>query len=408
MSFGLPGIFLAGLLTFLSPCVLPLVPLYLSFLAGVSLTQLREAGRGVRRPWGVALAFSLGLGTVFVALGMAATAVGGALSEYRSGLLQFGGLALFLLGLKQLGLIRIPWLDGEARPLLGRVRRGGSLVGGFLFGAAFALGWTPCIGPVLGAVLTYTASSTSEPAMGALYLGTYAAGLSVPLLLVAAAAPLALRWMERAKRHLRKVEVATGVLLAGLGVLLFTDSLGMLVPSPEAVDVPAAVAEVNGPSSPATSTASSEAACTSEGGGEGACALPEAGFVPATGGPSVLERLKRPTMVEFVSHSCPVCQRMEPVVALAEQHCAGEGVDVLRLDVGTPEGRQAAARHGIRGVPTFLFLDGAGQEVARRVGEQSLTSLREGLESIAGTRCAGLLPSGASGFPSASDGGAGS
>ncbi|WP_257455656.1 cytochrome c biogenesis CcdA family protein [Archangium lipolyticum] len=146
MSLGLPGIFLAGLLTFLSPCVLPLVPLYLSFLAGVSLSQLREAGSGVRRPWGVALAFSLGLGSVFVALGMAATAVGGALAEHRSGLLQFGGLALFLLGLKQLGLIRIPWLEGEARPLLGRV--------------------------------TYTASSTSEPAMGALYLGTYAAGLS--------------------------------------------------------------------------------------------------------------------------------------------------------------------------------------------------------------------------------------
>ncbi|WNG58508.1 cytochrome c biogenesis protein/thioredoxin [Archangium gephyra] len=392
MSLGLPGIFLAGLLTFLSPCVLPLIPLYLSFLAGVSLSQLQEERSGVRRPWGVALAFSLGLGTVFVALGMAATAVGGALAEHRSGLLQFGGLALFLLGLKQLGLIRIPWLEGEARPLLGRVRRGGSLLGAFLFGAAFALGWTPCIGPVLGAVLTYTASSTSEPAMGALYLGTYAAGLSVPLLLVAAAAPLALRWMDRAKRHLRKFEVATGVLLAGLGVLLFTDSLGLLVPSAERVEAPAAVADAD--SSPVT-----EAACTSEAAGEGACALPEEGFVPSARGPSALDRVERPTMVEFVSRSCPVCQRMAPVVALAEQHCAGEGVDVLRLDVGTAEGRQAAARHGIRGVPTFLFLDAAGQEVARRVGEQSLTSLRQGLESIAGVHCAGLLPPGARGFP---------
>lgn len=401
MSLGISGIFLAGLLTFLSPCVLPLVPLYLSFLAGVSLSQLREEGSGVRRPWGVALAFSLGLGTVFVALGMAATAVGGVLAEHRSGLLQFGGLALFLLGIKQLGLIRVPWLDGEARPLLGRVRRGGSLVGGFLFGAAFALGWTPCIGPVLGAVLTYTASSTSEPAMGALYLGTYAAGLSVPMLLVAAAAPLALRWMERAKRHLRKFEVATGVLLAGLGVLLFTDSLGVLVPSAEVVEAPAAVVEAH--PSPVT-----EAACTSGVSGEGACALPEEEVVPSTSGPSALARVERPTMLEFVSRSCPVCQRMEPVVALAEQHCAGEGVDVLRLDVGTAEGRQAAARHGIRGVPTFLFLDAAGQEVVRRVGEQSLTTLRQGLESIAGVRCAGLLPPGAAGFPPASDGGAGS
>ncbi|MCY1036077.1 thioredoxin domain-containing protein [Corallococcus sp. BB11-1] len=399
MSLGLPGIFLAGLLTFLSPCVLPLVPLYLSFLAGESVSRLKEAGRGVRRPWGVALAFSLGLGTVFVALGMAATAVGGALAEYRSWLLHLGGLALFLLGLKQLGLIRIPWLEGESRPLLGRVRRGGNLLGGFFFGAAFALGWTPCIGPVLGAVLTYTASSTSEPAMGALYLGTYAAGLSAPLLLVATAAPLALRWLERAKRHLRKVEVATGVLLAGLGVLLFTDSLGLLVPPTEAVETSVAVAKAR-----ASSVAG--AACTTESGGEGACALPEEGFVPPISGPSALDRLERPTMVEFVSRSCPVCQRMEPVVALAEQHCTGAGVEVLHLDVGTAEGRQAAARHGIRGVPTFVFLDGAGQEVARRVGEQSLTSLRDGLESITGVRCAGIFSPGAPGLPPRSDAGA--
>ncbi|MBZ4330157.1 co-chaperone YbbN [Corallococcus sp. AS-1-12] len=113
-------------------------------------------------------------------------------------------------------------------------------------------------------------------------------------------------------------------------------------------------------------------------------------------------------MVEFVSRGCPVCQRMEPVVALAGHHCAGQGVGVLRLDVGTAEGRQAAARYGIRGVPTFVFLDGAGQEVARRVGEQSLTSLREGLESIAGIRCAGLLLPGAPHAQPASGGGSGS
>jgi len=387
MSLGLPGIFLAGLLTFLSPCVLPLIPLYLSFLAGVSLAQLREGGGGARRPWGVALAFSLGLGSVFVVLGMAATVMGGVLAGHRSGLLQLGGLMLFLMGLKQLGVIQIPWMDGEVRPLLGRVRQGGSLLGAFFFGAAFALGWTPCIGPVLGGVLTYTASSTSEPLLGALYLGTYAAGLSVPLLLVAAAAPVALRWMERMKRHLRKVEVATGVLLAGLGMLLFTDSLDLLVPSAEGGAAPVAVIERRASSSPTAS----EMACTSEAGGAGACALPEEGG-PAFIGSSALARIERPTMVEFVSQSCPVCQRMAPTVSMAEQHCAGEGVDVLRLDVGTAAGRQAAAEYGIRGVPTFLFMDAAGREVARRVGEQSLASLQQGLESIAGVRCAGLFP----------------
>ncbi|WP_426752701.1 cytochrome c biogenesis protein CcdA [Myxococcus sp. Y35] len=406
MTLTLPGIFLAGLLTFLSPCVLPLVPLYLSYLAGVSLAQLREAGGGVRRPWGVAVAFSLGLSTVFVALGMAATTVGGALAEHRSGMLQFGGLALFLLGLKQMGLIQVPWLDRESRPWLGKVQRNGGLLGAFLFGAAFALGWTPCIGPVLGAVLTYTAASTSEPLTGALYLGTYAAGLSVPLLLVAAIAPLALRWLERAKRHLRKFEVATGVMLAGLGLLLFTDSLEVLVPSSGAQGAPVLVAEA--PASPAD-VAAPEAgvACTADAAGEGACALPEAPFIPSSSGASGRLAVERPTLVEFVSRSCPICERMEPVVALAEQHCKGAGVDVLRLDVGTVEGRLAAARHGIRGVPTFVFLDGSGQELSRRIGEQSLASLQEGLESIMGGRCAGLVLPGAPGLPSAPGGGAG-
>lgn len=399
MSLGLPGIFLAGLLTFLSPCILPLVPFYLSFLAGVSLSQLKETGGTARRPWGVALAFSLGLGTVFVALGMAATAVGGALSEHRTWLLRLGGVALFLLGLKQLGLIKLPWVDRESRPWLDRVRKGGSVAGAFLFGGAFALGWTPCIGPVLGAVLTYTAASTTEPLMGALYLGTYAAGLSVPLVLTAAIAPLALKWMERAKRHLRKFEMATGVLLVGVGALLFTDSLEKLVPSMQAVEVAAPAPRVE----PSSSSATAEAvACGAE--SEGACALPEQGFVPSSDAPSVLAGVKRPTMVEFVSQTCPVCQRMEPVVAMAAQVCSHEGVDVLRLDVGTPEGRQAANRHGVRGVPTFVFLDGAGQEVARRVGEQPLSSLREGLETLAGVRCAGLLPSG---VPTAPQGSAG-
>ncbi|WP_404823471.1 thioredoxin family protein [Myxococcus xanthus] len=92
--------------------------------------------------------------------------------------------------------------------------------------------------------------------------------------------------------------------------------------------------------------------------------------IPFFVGPSALARVERPTMVEFVSQGCPVCQRMEPTVALAEQHCSGEGVEVLRLDVGTAEGVQ----YGVRGVPTFLFLAAADQEMARRVGEQSLTS----------------------------------
>lgn len=395
MSLGIPGIFLAGLLTFLSPCVLPLIPLYLSFLAGTSLAQLRgEQGTPALRPWGVAVAFSLGLGTVFVALGMAASAVGGVLAQHRVGVLQLGGLLLFLFGLKQLGVIQVPWLDREERPLLQRVRKGGSVVSAYLFGAAFALGWTPCIGPVLGAVLTYTAASTSSAGTGALYLGTYALGLSVPLLAAAAAAPRVLRWMDRAKRHLRKFELVTGALLAVLGVLLFTDSLALITPSSEAPK-PAPMAATPTLTTATSGTAANAQACTSVVGGDGACALPEETFplAPPASGPSSLAQLQRPAMVEFVSQSCPVCRRMEPLVAQLERACAAQGrVDVLRVDVGTAEGRVTATHHGIRGVPTFLFLEAGGRERTRRVGEQSPGALQEGLEALGGSACASTAP----------------
>jgi cytochrome c-type biogenesis protein len=227
MTLDLPGVFAAGLLTFLSPCVLPLVPLYLALLAGASAREIR-AGARQGRLVATAVAFALGLAAVFVALGLAATAASRALSERRPALLAVGGVAIALLGLKQMGVLRLPFADRERRPLLERLRGGGSLGGAFAFGAAFALGWTPCVGPVLGAVLGYAASASSSPARGALLLGTYAAGLGAPLVAIAAMAPRALALLERVKPHLRKIELATGAVLVLFGALLATDRLSLV------------------------------------------------------------------------------------------------------------------------------------------------------------------------------------
>jgi cytochrome c-type biogenesis protein len=229
MHLDLLGIFVAGLLTFASPCVLPLVPVYLSVLAGASVDDLK-AGVRTARAVRAALAFALGLTLVFVGLGLAASSIGSALLAHRTLLLQVGGLLVLLFGLKALGVLRVPWLERDVRPMLSRHRGGASLVSAFVFGAAFALGWTPCIGPVLGSVLTYAASQSTSSLAGAGYLGAYAAGLSLPLLGVAALAPLALRWHRRLLPHLRKLEVATGVLLIGVGLLLNTDSLDLVIP----------------------------------------------------------------------------------------------------------------------------------------------------------------------------------
>jgi cytochrome c-type biogenesis protein len=372
MSFDLPGLYAAGVLTFLSPCVLPLAPLYLGLLAGTSVEEIRRGARPGRLV-AASAAFALGLGVVFVAMGLAATAAGRLLAEHRTALLRVGGAAVVVFGLKLLGVLHLPFLDRESRPLLARLRLGASLPSAFLFGAAFGLGWTPCIGPVLGAVLTFTASATSSPARGALYLGAYAAGLVTPLLLVAVAAPRALALLDRAKRHLRPLELATGLLLVGAGALLFTDRLALLVPP----SGPSAAARV-------ATRCATDAQATQ-------CAVPTAlAPAPPAGPPleAVLAAAAAPTpvVVELVSRSCPVCLRMEPVVAQARHRC-GRALRVEQRFVEDGDGAALVRRHAVRGVPTFLLLDAGGREVSRLVGEQPLAALERAMRELTGGRC---------------------
>ncbi|MGI5862469.1 MAG: cytochrome c biogenesis protein CcdA [Myxococcales bacterium] len=383
MNFDLLGIFAAGLLTFASPCILPLVPIYLALLAGASageLAQGRRAGRAVVS----AVGFAVGLSFVFVGLGMAATGMGRLLVAHRALLLQLGGLAVFLFGLKYLGVLHIPWLEREVRPWMGRKASGG-LLGGAVFGATFGLGWTPCIGPVLGSVLTFTATTATRPEIGALYLGAYALGLSLPLLTVAAVAPLALGWIKRLQRHLQKMQMATGAVLAIVGLLLLTDSLGALDPTNiAAARGPRAVPALAG------GTASAEGA---------ACGAPTAAFA-ACGPPSDAVEAESagaaqafaggPAMIAFVSGSCPICLRMAPIVAAAERGCAGHKVAVERIRVDAPGGRELARRYGVLGLPTFVFVDEFGNEVSRLVGEQSLAALEQTLSVLAGEDCEGF------------------
>jgi len=375
MNFSFPALFVAGLLTFLSPCVLPLVPIYLATLAGTSATALREGSRG-KGLFLSTVAFALGLSVVFVSLGLAASAVGRTLSGHRALVLQLSGLAIFLAGLKLMGFLHVPGLDREARPWLNSVRRGGSVLWPFLFGAAFALGWSPCVGPVLGSVLVF-ASTSGSPTKAALYLATYAFGLTLPLIIVSLVAPLALRLLDKAKRHLRVFELASGSLLAAMGILFITGNEAAIMSFPtKAADLAATPVATAPPSGPATCSAGV------------APAPPEPDIASA----AVAETEMVPTMVEFVSAGCPICQRMRPVVAAAELGCSSHGIRVRQLDVSTPAGRSAAAERGVMGVPTFLFLDSAGKEVARLVGQQPQEVLIQSLEVLAGEKCDGFRP----------------
>ncbi len=230
MSFdiGYLGAFLAGLLSFASPCVLPLVPPYLCYLAGVGMGELSAAGNtGIdvlarRRIIRQALFFVLGFSTVFVLLGATATLIGQALTRYLDWLSVFAGLMIIGMGLHFLGIFRIGLLYREARVSVERKPAGA--LGAYLMGLAFAFGWTPCVGPVLAAILMV--AGTGETALrGASLLAAYSAGIGIPFLAAAILAGPFLKLMGRLKQHLDLVEKLMGALLVVTGILFLTGSM---------------------------------------------------------------------------------------------------------------------------------------------------------------------------------------
>jgi len=220
-AVGLLSAFAAGVISFLSPCVLPLIPGYLSFMTGLSSTEL--ADDSARRTADIlvpAALFVVGFTIVFVGLGASASVLGRFLTQYRSAIEKVAGIVIALFGVLMLGIVKIPGLYGEARFDLARARSFGR-GSGVVMGMAFAAGWTPCVGPILGTILVL-ASATGSVARGALLLLAYPLGLGVPFLLVALlfarTRPL-LRWLNRQSLAINRV---AGVVLIVVGLLILT------------------------------------------------------------------------------------------------------------------------------------------------------------------------------------------
>ncbi len=216
-SVGIPIAFLAGVLSFLSPCVLPLVPSYVSFITGLSLDELAE------RRWTAfthALFFICGFTLIFLALGATATALGRFLQYNQVWLERVGGLVIVVFGLYLLGAFNWGVFSRERRVHLQDKPVG--YLGSLLVGVAFGAGWTPCIGPILGSILTYTGSQTTNLAQGMLLLLTYSLGLAIPFLVAALAVEKFISWFKRFRRFIPlTARIAGGILLA-VGLLLVT------------------------------------------------------------------------------------------------------------------------------------------------------------------------------------------
>ncbi|MGB3148231.1 MAG: cytochrome c biogenesis protein CcdA [Paracoccaceae bacterium] len=224
-GFGMAALvaLLAGILSFLSPCVLPIVPPYLAYMSGISMGELKGARRhGAVLP---ALFFVLGLSTVFLLMGIAVSTFGRMVLAWQDTLNILSGLVVTVLGLHFLHVFRIPILDREARLDVGD--QGGSSFGAYLLGLAFAFGWTPCIGPQLGAILSLAALEGSV-ARGTMLLVIYALGLGVPFLLAAIFISRAIGLMTRLRPYMGVIERIMGLLLVAVGIALMTGAFSRL------------------------------------------------------------------------------------------------------------------------------------------------------------------------------------
>jgi cytochrome c-type biogenesis protein len=215
-SFG--AAFIAGLVSFLSPCVLPLVPGYVSLISGVGIEQLEQQDSSLFLKIMLnSVAFIIGFSIVFVTLGALSTEVGQLASRYKSTLAQIAGVLIIVFGLHLTGIMRIKALYADKR--LHGVKGGSTAWGAFVIGFAFAFGWTPCVGPILSAIL-YLAAAQNSVSKGILLLTTYSLGLAVPFLLTSLGIGRFLKFYSRFRSHMHAIEVASGGLLIVLGLLL--------------------------------------------------------------------------------------------------------------------------------------------------------------------------------------------
>lgn len=225
--------FSAGLLSYFSPCVLPLIPSYLTYISGLSFGELKDAHPSSKVRLAVllhSLAFIAGFSLVFVSLGalagLASSTFQASLREWLGVIQKIGGVLIFLFGLHLTGLFHFGVLLGEKRIHLRNKPAG--FIGTAVVGIAFAAGWTPCIGPILGSILAIAASSSGGVGQGVLLLACYSAGLGVPFLISGLLFHSFLSFFDRFKKHIRIVEIVTGALLMIAGILLFFDMFGQL------------------------------------------------------------------------------------------------------------------------------------------------------------------------------------
>ena len=223
--------FIAGILTFLAPCTLPLVPGYLAFISGASAEDLKDpkkAKGAKQRIFLNGVLYVLGFSLVFVVFGTVAGFVGTALAPYRIWLARAGGIFVITFGLFLMGILKLPFLAKDFQLKVGGAVGKGQGKSSFILGAAFAFGWTPCVGPILGSILLLASTATTA-LQGAFLLSVFSVGLGIPFLAIALGVGSAAKYISKLSKLLSVISIIGGIFLIGLGILLFTNKIGILI-----------------------------------------------------------------------------------------------------------------------------------------------------------------------------------
>lgn len=411
MTLGSGTIFLGGLLTFASPCVLPLIPIYLSVLLGGSVEEMSGSKNRFKLFFNGTM-FVIGFMMVFVLMGLSASFAGKYMVQHRLLFQQLGGMLVFFFGLKFLGLVKWDLLNADKRFRFGLgSQKGISPLGAVAIGFTFAFGWTPCVGPILGSILTFTAVSTHSMAMGAWYLFLYSLGIAIPLLLVALFAQTGTTLLRKVARFLPRLEKATGVLLVLLSILMVTDKVAVLAfdgdESSSARISKDIVVETMGdhkgetvarakpqilgadprlpPRENPEKLGDGPAQCTSA----ESCGLDESEELGFEMDLSVIDELTAgPVALYFHKPDCPACLKMVPIMAAVYETCGARGLKVTKIDISISENKALAREMGVRGTPTLAFFDENRNEVSRLVGYQDLDDLHDAVVVLMGQVCA--------------------
>lgn len=345
----------AGIATFFSPCVLPLIPAYIAFITGISIADLRDAQirtKNLKKILYEALLFILGFSFIFVSLGASATYLGSLISIHQPILRTIGGTLIILFGLYLTGIFRIKLLPGKR--ILRPAAKSTTILGSFLIGGLFALSWTPCAGPILASILTYAAIQKTL-SQGILLLSIYSLGLGVPLLLTALAVNASITFLRKIKKYFKAISVASGLLLITVGLfIIFQEGI--------------------------TQKISSLPRPSWRGAGESLKHIPRrvSMEIILTGDNFQKEVLESelPVLVDFWAEWCAPCLMVGPIVEEIAQEYSGR-LKVGKLNVD--ENQNLAAKYGIRGIPTLLIFKN-GQIIEQIVGALPKEALKSKID----------------------------